>query len=134
MQLERSQGVEEHRRGARLGAACAAPWGASVQRRRKAEKAKLDSNDLGSLRPTCRVCIPVPLFHCFGSVMGSLAACVHGATAVYPAGARMGLACCAAWTATLLHSGLLRLSWRCDYDWLVRPTGSLSKGVSLKGL
>ncbi|KAI7846029.1 hypothetical protein COHA_000566 [Chlorella ohadii] len=32
-----------------------------------------------------RVCIPVPLFHCFGSVMGSLAAIAHGATAVYPA-------------------------------------------------
>ena len=32
------------------------------------------------------MCIPVPLFHCFGSVMGSLAAIAHGATAVYPAG------------------------------------------------
>jgi fatty-acyl-CoA synthase len=32
-----------------------------------------------------RVCVPVPLFHCFGSVMGSLAAVAHGATAVYPA-------------------------------------------------
>lgn len=31
-----------------------------------------------------RVCIPVPLFHCFGSVMGNLACAVHGATAVYP--------------------------------------------------
>lgn len=66
--------------------------------------------------------------------MGSLAACAHGATAVYPAGASMGLASSAACGAMLLHSGLLRLSWRCDYDWLVRPTGSLSKGVILKGL
>lgn len=41
----------------------------------------------------CRVCIPVPLFHCFGSVMGSLAACAHGATAVYPAGAVWTAAC-----------------------------------------
>ncbi|PSC77005.1 AMP-binding [Micractinium conductrix] len=31
-----------------------------------------------------RVCIPVPLFHCFGSVMGSLACTSAGATAVYP--------------------------------------------------
>ncbi|KAI3430891.1 hypothetical protein D9Q98_009300 [Chlorella vulgaris] len=31
-----------------------------------------------------RVCLPVPLFHCFGSVMGALACAVHGATAVYP--------------------------------------------------
>ncbi|KAL4451407.1 hypothetical protein ABPG77_009479 [Micractinium sp. CCAP 211/92] len=31
-----------------------------------------------------RVCVPVPLFHCFGSVMGNLAACAHGATVVYP--------------------------------------------------
>jgi fatty-acyl-CoA synthase len=30
------------------------------------------------------VCLPVPLFHCFGSVMGALACAVHGATAVYP--------------------------------------------------
>jgi acyl-CoA synthetase (AMP-forming)/AMP-acid ligase II len=34
----------------------------------------------------CRVCIPVPLFHCFGSVMGNLACLAHGATAVYPSG------------------------------------------------
>lgn len=34
----------------------------------------------------CRVCIPVPLFHCFGSVMGNLACAAHGAAAVYPSG------------------------------------------------
>jgi fatty-acyl-CoA synthase len=32
-----------------------------------------------------RVCIPVPLYHCFGMVMGNLACIVHGATMVYPA-------------------------------------------------
>lgn len=31
-----------------------------------------------------RVCIPVPLYHCFGMVMGNLAAITHGATMVYP--------------------------------------------------
>ncbi|WP_067504568.1 AMP-binding protein [Actinoplanes sp. TFC3] len=32
-----------------------------------------------------RVCIPVPLYHCFGMVMGNLAATSHGATMVLPA-------------------------------------------------
>ena len=32
-----------------------------------------------------RVCVPVPLYHCFGCVMGNLGAVTHGATLVYPA-------------------------------------------------
>jgi fatty-acyl-CoA synthase len=32
-----------------------------------------------------RVCVPVPLYHCFGMVMGNLACTTHGATIVYPA-------------------------------------------------
>ena len=32
-----------------------------------------------------RVCIPVPLYHCFGMVLGNLACMTHGATIVYPA-------------------------------------------------
>jgi fatty-acyl-CoA synthase len=32
-----------------------------------------------------RICIPVPLYHCFGMVMGNLAAIVHGAAMIYPA-------------------------------------------------
>ena len=31
-----------------------------------------------------RVCVPVPLYHCFGMVMGNLACTSHGATIVYP--------------------------------------------------
>jgi len=31
-----------------------------------------------------RLCIPVPLYHCFGMVMGNLACLCQGATAVYP--------------------------------------------------
>lgn len=31
-----------------------------------------------------RVCIPVPLYHCFGMVIGNLACITHGATMVYP--------------------------------------------------
>jgi fatty-acyl-CoA synthase len=32
-----------------------------------------------------RMCIPVPLYHCFGMVMGNLACVTHGAAMVYPA-------------------------------------------------
>ncbi|HET8708065.1 MAG TPA: AMP-binding protein, partial [Pseudomonadales bacterium] len=31
-----------------------------------------------------RLCIPVPLYHCFGMVMGNLACLTHGATAIFP--------------------------------------------------
>ena len=31
-----------------------------------------------------RLCIPVPLYHCFGMVLGNLACITHGATMVYP--------------------------------------------------
>ena len=37
------------------------------------------------LRPGDRLCIPVPLYHCFGMVMGNLACVSHGVTMVYPA-------------------------------------------------
>ncbi|MGO4605994.1 AMP-binding protein [Variovorax sp. 2RAF20] len=36
------------------------------------------------LSPDDRLCIPVPLYHCFGMVVGNLAALTHGATIVYP--------------------------------------------------
>ncbi len=39
-------------------------------------KLRLTAND--------RVCIPVPLYHCFGMVMGNLMAVAFGATMVYP--------------------------------------------------
>jgi fatty-acyl-CoA synthase len=32
-----------------------------------------------------RICIPVPLYHCFGMVMGNLASLTYGAAMVYPA-------------------------------------------------
>ena len=31
-----------------------------------------------------RLCVPVPLYHCFGMVMGNLACLTHGSTIVYP--------------------------------------------------
>ena len=39
------------------------------------------------LRAGDRLCMPVPLYHCFGMVMANLACVVHGATMVYPSAA-----------------------------------------------
>ncbi len=35
-------------------------------------------------RPGDRICVPVPLYHCFGMVMGVLGAVTHGAALVFP--------------------------------------------------
>ncbi|WP_122513695.1 AMP-binding protein [Pseudomonas viridiflava] len=40
-----------------------------------------------SLTANDRLCIPVPLFHCFGMVVGNLAALTHASTIVYPSDA-----------------------------------------------
>lgn len=32
-----------------------------------------------------RICVPVPLYHCFGMVMGNLGALTHGSAVIYPA-------------------------------------------------
>lgn len=32
-----------------------------------------------------RICVPVPMYHCFGMVLGSLQTVLHGATCVFPA-------------------------------------------------
>ena len=37
-----------------------------------------------ALTPDDRVCIPVPLYHCFGIVLGNLACMTHGAAMIYP--------------------------------------------------
>src|SRR5690606_11297181 len=36
------------------------------------------------LTPDDRLCVPVPLHHCFGMVLGNLACLTHGSTIVYP--------------------------------------------------
>ena len=36
------------------------------------------------LAPADRLCIPVPLYHCFGMVLGNLACLTHGSAIVYP--------------------------------------------------
>ncbi|XP_056143446.1 medium-chain acyl-CoA ligase ACSF2, mitochondrial-like [Lampris incognitus] len=35
-------------------------------------------------RPRVRVCVPVPLYHCFGSVLGGMCMALHGVTLVFP--------------------------------------------------
>ncbi|XP_049418129.1 medium-chain acyl-CoA ligase ACSF2, mitochondrial-like isoform X8 [Epinephelus fuscoguttatus] len=35
-------------------------------------------------RPQVRVCVPVPMYHCFGSVVGGMNMAVHGITLVFP--------------------------------------------------
>jgi len=37
------------------------------------------------LSHTDRLCIPVPLYHCFGCVLGTLCCVVHGSTMIFPA-------------------------------------------------
>ncbi|XP_075889197.1 medium-chain acyl-CoA ligase ACSF2, mitochondrial-like [Nelusetta ayraudi] len=36
------------------------------------------------IRPEVRICVPVPLYHCFGSVLGGMIMAVHGVTLVFP--------------------------------------------------
>jgi fatty-acyl-CoA synthase len=42
---------------------------------------------LQGFQPGDRLCVPVPLYHCFGMVMGNLGCTTHGATIVYPSDA-----------------------------------------------
>ncbi len=42
---------------------------------------------LQGFQPGDRLCVPVPLYHCFGMVMGNLGCTSHGATIVYPSDA-----------------------------------------------
>ncbi len=60
------------------------PKGATLSHRNILNNGYLVGRQIG-LSPVYRVCIPVPLYHCFGMVIGNLACLVHGATMVYPA-------------------------------------------------
>src|SRR5689334_21890134 len=42
------------------------------------------SGEAMALRPGDRLCIPVPLYHCFGMVLSNLAAITHGAAMIFP--------------------------------------------------
>jgi fatty-acyl-CoA synthase len=62
------------------------PKGATLSHRNILNNAYFVGLGMG-LREGDRLCIPVPLYHCFGMVMGNLACLVHGATMVYPSDA-----------------------------------------------
>ncbi|PNP98000.1 AMP-binding protein [Sphingobium sp. SA916] len=59
------------------------PKGATLSHRNVLNNAYFVGLGMG-LRAGDRLCIPVPLYHCFGMVMSNLACLVHGATMVYP--------------------------------------------------
>ena len=60
------------------------PKGATLCHRNIVNNAYMVGRATG-LRPGDRLCIPVPLYHCFGMVMSNLACVAHGATMVFPA-------------------------------------------------
>jgi fatty-acyl-CoA synthase len=60
------------------------PKGATLSHRNILNNAYFTGMNM-RLCPGDRLCIPVPLYHCFGMVMGNLACVAHGATIVYPA-------------------------------------------------
>lgn len=43
-------------------------------------------------RPQVRVCLPVPMYHCFGSVIAAMSMAVHGITLVFPSSGYNSLA------------------------------------------
>ncbi|MEJ7935793.1 AMP-binding protein [Sphingobium sp. AN558] len=59
------------------------PKGATLSHRNVLNNAYFCGLAMG-LQQGDRLCIPVPLYHCFGMVMSNLACLVHGATMVYP--------------------------------------------------
>ncbi|HST78460.1 MAG TPA: AMP-binding protein, partial [Verrucomicrobiae bacterium] len=60
-----------------------APKGATLSHHNILNNAFFVAEAMG-LREGDRLCIPVPLYHCFGMVMSTLACITHGATMVFP--------------------------------------------------
>ncbi len=59
------------------------PKGATLSHRNIVNNAYFVGRNM-RLAPGEKLCVPVPLYHCFGMVLGNLACVVHGATIVYP--------------------------------------------------
>ena len=59
------------------------PKGATLSHRNVINNAYFCGLAMG-MREGDRLCLPVPLYHCFGMVMGNLNCVVHGATMIYP--------------------------------------------------
>jgi fatty-acyl-CoA synthase len=60
------------------------PKGATLSHRNILNNAYFVGRSIG-LKAGDRLCIPVPLYHCFGMVMGNLGCLTHGAAMIYPA-------------------------------------------------
>eukprot|EP00112_Aurelia_sp_Birch-Aquarium-sp1_P010234 Seg2195.4 transcript_id=Seg2195.4/GoldUCD/mRNA.D3Y31 product="Acyl-CoA synthetase family member 2 mitochondrial" protein_id=Seg2195.4/GoldUCD/D3Y31 len=60
------------------------PKGATLTHHNLMNNAYYCGLNLDYSQPGTKICIPVPLYHCFGMIIGGLAAMVFGATAVYP--------------------------------------------------
>ena len=81
------------------------PKGATLSHRNILNNGYFVGRAMG-LRADDRLCIPVPLYHCFGMVMGNLACVTHGAAMVYPSptfDASAALACVEAECCTGLY-------------------------------
>src|SRR6185437_5777635 len=59
------------------------PKGATLSHRNILNNGFFAGQTLG-YAPADRICVPLPLYHCFGMVLGSLAAVTHGACLVLP--------------------------------------------------
>lgn len=59
------------------------PKGATLSHHNILNNAYLVADAMG-LSQTDKLCIPVPLYHCFGMVLGSLASVIHASAAIYP--------------------------------------------------
>lgn len=59
------------------------PKGATLSHRNIINNAFFVGAGMG-LQEGDRLCVPVPLYHCFGMVIGNLTCLVHGATIIYP--------------------------------------------------
>ncbi|PWB32413.1 AMP-binding protein [Pseudomonas sp. SDI] len=82
-----------------------------------------------------RMVIPVPLYHCFGMVMGNLGCITHGSTMIYPSDAfdpALTLGCVAEERATVLYGvptmfiAILDQPQRADYDLSSLRTGIMA--------
>ncbi len=81
------------------------PKGATLTHRNILNNGKLVGDGM-RLTEHDRLCIPAPLYHCFGMVMGSLACITHGSAAIFPADAfepETALAAVAEERCTALH-------------------------------
>ncbi|MEQ2271860.1 Acyl-CoA synthetase member 2 mitochondrial, partial [Xenotaenia resolanae] len=70
-----------------------APKGATLSHHNIVNNAYLVGNRVGyPWKPHTRICVPVPLYHCFGSVGGGILMAVHGVTLVFPSAGYNGKA------------------------------------------